>query len=108
MALLVSFFGMLVAFSTQDAKKMQVATGSMRDAFGVQKDANYSGIVESNGSKSRSKIKNVALIKPEDASVTPTPDMKGADFHHDRARHTAGDIAISELVCRRSEPRDST
>jgi chemotaxis protein MotB len=85
MGLLVGFFVMLVAFSTQDAKKMQVATGSMRDAFGVQKDANYSGIVESNGSKSRSKIKNVALIKPEDASVTPTPDMKGADFHHDRA-----------------------
>jgi chemotaxis protein MotB len=85
MGLLVSFFVMLVAFSTQDATKVQVATGAMRDAFGVQKDANYSGIVESNGSKSRFKIKNVALIRPEDSSVTPTPDIKGADFHHDRA-----------------------
>jgi chemotaxis protein MotB len=85
MGLLVSFFVMLVAFSTQDAKKMQVATGAMREAFGVQKDANYSGIVEDDGSKRRSKIKNAARIKPEDSSVTPTPDLKGADFHHDRA-----------------------
>jgi chemotaxis protein MotB len=85
MGLLVSFFVMLVAFSTQDARKVQVATGSMREAFGVQKDANYSGIVEIDGSKHRSKIKNAARIKPEDSSVTPTPDKKGADFHRDRA-----------------------
>ena len=85
MGLLVSFFVMLVAFSSQDAKKMQVATGAMREALGVQKDANYCGIVESEGSKHRSRIKNAARIKPEDSSVTPTPDLKGADFHHDRA-----------------------
>ena len=37
MGLLVSFFVMLVAFSNQDAKKVQAVAGSMRDAFGVQK-----------------------------------------------------------------------
>ena len=78
--LLVSFFVMLVAFSTQDARKMQVATGSMREAFGVQKDANYSGVVESDSRAPRSKIKNAAHVRPEDSSVTPTPDEKGADF----------------------------
>jgi chemotaxis protein MotB len=36
MALLVSFFVMLVAFSTQDSAKLQVVAGSMREAFGVQ------------------------------------------------------------------------
>ena len=36
MGLLVSFFVMLVAFSNQDAKKVQAVAGSMRDAFGVQ------------------------------------------------------------------------
>jgi flagellar motor protein MotB len=36
MGLLVSFFVMLVAFSTQDQVKLQVVAGSMRDAFGVQ------------------------------------------------------------------------
>lgn len=36
MGLLVAFFVMLVAFSTQDSAKLQVVAGSMREAFGVQ------------------------------------------------------------------------
>ena len=35
MGLLVSFFVMLVAFSNQDQKKLQIVAGSMRDAFRV-------------------------------------------------------------------------
>ena len=46
MALLVSFFVMLVAFSTQDSAKLQVVAGSMREAFGVQDKVRYSGIIE--------------------------------------------------------------
>ena len=72
MGLLVSFFVMLVAFSNQDAKQMEAVAGSMRDAFGVQKSARFSGIIESNGLSTRSKIRNAAHIGPEDASVTPT------------------------------------
>ena len=49
MGLMMSFFVMLVAFSTQDANKLKVVAGSMRDAFGVQSEARYSGIVESDG-----------------------------------------------------------
>jgi chemotaxis protein MotB len=85
MGLLVSFFVMLVAFSTQDPKKVQVATGSMRDAFGVQRDVNYFGIVENDGLAIRPKIKNVAQISPQDSSVTPTSEEKGADSEHRRA-----------------------
>ena len=47
MGLLVSFFVMLVAFSNQDAKKVQAVTGSMREAFGVQTKARYSGVMRS-------------------------------------------------------------
>ena len=36
MALLLAFFVMLVAFSTQDSAKLKIVAGSMRDAFGVQ------------------------------------------------------------------------
>ena len=36
MALLLSFFVMLVAFSTQDSAKLKIVAGSMREAFGVQ------------------------------------------------------------------------
>ena len=50
MGLLVSFFVMLVAFSNQDSQKMQAVAGSMRDAFGVQKEARFSGIHEFDGS----------------------------------------------------------
>ncbi len=49
MGLLVSFFVMLVAFSNQDAKKVQAVAGSMREAFGVQNLVRNSGLVESQG-----------------------------------------------------------
>ena len=83
MGLLVSFFVMLVAFSNQDAKKVQAVAGSMRDAFGVQTVARYSGVVESDSSPQRPKIKNAAHIKPQDSSVTPTPDEKGDSASRD-------------------------
>src|SRR6202042_3274178 len=79
MGLLVSFFVMLVAFSNQDARKMQAVAGSMRDAFGVQTEVRDSGIVEPNGLPTRPKVKNTAHIQPEDSSITPTPDEQGSD-----------------------------
>ena len=72
MALMMSFFVMLVAFSTQDKAKMQIVAGSMREAFGVQQ-VRYNGIVEQDGSPTRPALKNVAKIEPEDASNTPGP-----------------------------------
>ena len=39
MGLMMSFFVMLVAFSTQDSNKLKIVAGSMRDAFGVQRGA---------------------------------------------------------------------
>jgi chemotaxis protein MotB len=74
MGLLVSFFVMLVAFSTQDQAKLQVVAGSMRDAFGVQDKVRYSGIIEVLGLPTRPRLKNVAPIDPKDASANPTPD----------------------------------
>jgi len=71
MGLLVSFFVMLVAFSTQDAAKLQVVAGSMRDAFGVQDKVRYSGMIEMMGLPTRPKLKNVGHIDPSDASATP-------------------------------------
>ena len=77
MALLVAFFVMLVAFSTQDQAKLQVVAGSMRDAFGIQDKVRYSGVLEIMGLPTRPKLKNVANIDPKDASATPAPDEKG-------------------------------
>ena len=75
MGLLVAFFVMLVAFSTQDQAKLQVVAGSMRDAFGVQDRVRYSGVIEFDGLPTRPKLKNSAQIPPEDASATPAPDV---------------------------------
>lgn len=80
MGLLVAFFVMLVAFSTQDSAKLQVVAGSMRDAFGVQDRVRYSGIIEVLGLPTRPKLKNAAHIDPTEASATPSPD------EHDRQR----------------------
>jgi chemotaxis protein MotB len=74
MGLMMSFFVMLVAFSTMDNNKLKIVAGSMRDAFGVQTAARYSGIIESDGLPTRPKLKNAEHIPPEEASNTPTPD----------------------------------
>jgi chemotaxis protein MotB len=76
MGLMMSFFVMLVAFSTMDNNKLKIVAGSMRDAFGVQTEARYSGIIESDGLPTRPKLKNAEHIPPEEASNTPTPDEK--------------------------------
>src|SRR6187455_2191553 len=81
MALLLAFFVMLVAFSTQDSAKLKIVAGSMRDAFGVQTESRYSGIVEADGLPTRPKLKNVEHISPEDSSNTPTPDEKRSEEH---------------------------
>jgi chemotaxis protein MotB len=85
MGLLVSFFVMLVAFSNQDAKKVQAVAGSMREAFGVQSTVRYSGITENDGLPTRLQLKNAAHIEPDHSSVTPTPDEQGSGFNNDPA-----------------------
>jgi chemotaxis protein MotB len=74
MGLMMSFFVMLVAFSTMDNNKLKIVAGSMREAFGVQTDMRYAGIIESDGLPTRPKLKNNGHIPPEEASNTPTPD----------------------------------
>jgi chemotaxis protein MotB len=74
MGLMMSFFVMLVAFSTMDNNKLKIVAGSMRDAFGTQTEVRYSGIIESDGLPTRPKLKNTEHISPEESSSTPTPD----------------------------------
>ncbi|HLG81659.1 MAG TPA: flagellar motor protein MotB [Bradyrhizobium sp.] len=88
MGLLTSFFVMLVAFSSQDAAKLKIVAGSMRDAFGVQSDARYSGVLETDGLPTRAKLKNSDHIPPDEASNTPSPEQQeranGAKLKIDR------------------------
>ena len=88
MALLLAFFVMLVAFSSQDKDKLKIVAGSMREAFGVQTEVRYSGIVESDGLPTRPKMKNVDHISPEESSATPTPEEK------DRTRESGARLKV--------------
>ena len=93
MGLLVSFFVMLVAFSNQDQKKLQIVAGSMRDAFGVQTNVRYSGVIEVDGLPTRPKLKNAAHIDPEDASAMPTSDEQ--DHKREHGAHLKNDQAFA-------------
>ena len=93
MGLLVSFFVMLVAFSNQDQKKLQIVAGSMRDAFRVQTNVRYSGVIEVDGLPTRPKLKNAAHIDPEDASATPTSDEQ--DHKREHGAHLKNDQAFA-------------
>jgi chemotaxis protein MotB len=93
MGLLVAFFVMLVAFSTQDQVKLQVVAGSMRDAFGVQDKVRYSGVIEVLGLPTRPRLKNAANIPPEEASATPSPDEQ--DRHRNQGVRAKDDRAFS-------------
>jgi chemotaxis protein MotB len=88
MALLLAFFVMLVAFSSQDKDKLKIVAGSMRDAFGVQTEVRYSGVVESDGLPTRPKLKNADHISPDQSSATPTPDEK------DRTRESGAKLTV--------------
>ena len=88
MGLMTSFFVMLVAFSSQDSAKLKIVAGSMRDAFGVQTQSHFSGIIESDGLPTRPRLKNVAHINPDEASNTPTPDQQ------DRERHLGAKLKV--------------
>jgi chemotaxis protein MotB len=102
MGLLVAFFVMLVAFSTQDSKKLQIVAGSMREAFGVQNAIRYSGIIEIDGLPTRPKLKNAAKIKPEDASGTPSPDENSRNSNFGARLDNAGEFALASASLRQA------
>jgi len=74
MALLMAFFVMVAAYSSQDKQKLQIVAGSMREAFGTQKDVRLAGIVEVDGIPTKTHIKNAYVRPIEDASDTTAPN----------------------------------
>jgi len=74
MSLLMAFFVMLVAFSTQDQRKLQIVAGSMRDAFGVNPESRFAGIIEIDGIPTASQVKNLRDVPPERATDHTTPN----------------------------------
>ena len=114
MALMMSFFVMLVAFSTQDAQKLQIVAGSMRDAFGVQQ-VRFSGIVETDGLPTRPKLKNAdahrsrGRLQHADAECRATGAPRArAEGGPARSRWQRRRCARRCRTCRRSPNSPST
>jgi chemotaxis protein MotB len=73
MGLLMSFFVMLVAFYTQDQAKMKLVAGSMRDAFGMQRENRFASMIEMNGTPTKPFLKNVKFLPPEEGTDQAGP-----------------------------------
>jgi chemotaxis protein MotB len=73
MALLMSFFVMLVSFSSPNQSKMTIVSGSMREAFGNQRDIRLSGLIETDGIPTRTQAQHTSRLTPEFASDTTSP-----------------------------------
>src|SRR5262245_30146097 len=102
MGLLVAFFVMLVAFSSQDQAKLQLVAGSMREAFGVQPHVRYSGIIEVDGIPTRPRLKNAARISPNESSATPSPDDKSRNFDRGSQLDNSGAFALASASLRQA------
>ena len=102
MGLLVAFFVMLVAFSNQDQRKLQIVAGSMREAFGMQTAVRYSGVIEVDGLPTRPKLKNAAQINPEEASATPTPDENSRNRSFGAKLNEDGAFALAAASLRQA------
>lgn len=76
MGLLMAFFVVLVAFSTQDKKKMAIVAGSMREAFGTQKSIIADGVIDLDGTPARTELKNNEARSPEETSDLAGPLSK--------------------------------
>jgi len=73
MGLLMSFFVMLVAFSTQDQAKMKLVAGLMRDAFGMQRQNRFASMIEINGTPTKPFLKNAKFLPPEEGTDQAGP-----------------------------------
>jgi chemotaxis protein MotB len=102
MALLVSFFVMLVAFSTQDSAKLQIVAGSMREAFGTQKENRFQGIVEVDGVPTRPRLKNSQQVPPELATDRPAPDELENNLHKGLREITDRQFALAAASLRQA------
>lgn len=59
MSLLMAFFVMLLSFSVQDQEKLNMAAGSVQNAFGIQPFSDMTGMIERRGNPQRDYLKHI-------------------------------------------------
>ncbi len=61
MSILVVFFVLLISFSIQDTRKLQIVAGSVKEAFGIVEEQKRAGVIERDGNPQRLYLKRLAL-----------------------------------------------
>jgi chemotaxis protein MotB len=87
MSLLVCFFVLLISFSVPDTKKLKIVAGSMRDAFGFQREVIVTGMVEMDGDPYFEFARDLVPLPikdrigpiPEDGDVMSAPTTRAAE-----------------------------
>ncbi|HCO54835.1 flagellar motor protein MotB [Pelagibacterium nitratireducens] len=90
MSILVCFFVLIISFSIQDERKLQIVAGSMRDAFGFSQTIARAGVIEREGTPQRDFLK----------LVTQEPDQSDSQFEtqdHDEAAQQGPEAQTFEL-----------
>ena len=73
MSLLVCFFVLIISFSVPDTKKLKIVAGSMRDAFGFQREVVVTGMVEIDGNPRFEYARELVPLALKDR-IGPIPD----------------------------------
>lgn len=74
MSLLMAFFVMLLSFSVQDQEKLNMAAGSVQNAFGIQPFSDMTGMIERHGNPERDFLKHVSPEEMEASTEFSTVD----------------------------------
>lgn len=75
MSLLMAFFVMLLSFSVQDQEKLNMAAGSVQNAFGIQPFSDMTGVIERNGNPQRDHLKNTTTEETKASTEFATQDQ---------------------------------
>jgi chemotaxis protein MotB len=73
MSLLVCFFVLIISFSVPDTKKLKIVAGSMRDAFGFQREVVVTGMVEIDGNPRFEYARELVPLAVKE-QIGPLPD----------------------------------
>lgn len=75
MSLLMAFFVMLLSFSVQDQEKLNMAAGSVQEAFGIQPFSDMTGMIERHGNPERDFLKNMTPEEMKASTEFATVDQ---------------------------------
>ena len=74
MSLLMAFFVMLLSFSVQDQEKLNMAAGSVQNAFGIKPFSEMTGVIERSGNPLREFVRNLSPAETKAETEFATRD----------------------------------